>query len=313
MLAFLALTLALIGSAVANPITGRYLLWSLWRSAIADTVARTCGSHASAESVAVMEKHFRENKVEEVDKKFHIKVYFHVISEDTTAAGGNIPDSQIHDQIKVLNADYASTGVVWTLAGTDRTVNADWYNHADPGSLQQTEMKNALHKGRACDLNVYTAGSITSASGQSLLGYATFPFYYASNPKDDGVVILGSSLPGGNAVPFDLGRTLTHEAGHWVGLYHTFQNGCSAPGDSVDDTPYEASATFGCPTGRDTCPAPGLDPIRKSILYYVWARFGSDRFLEDNFMDYTDDSCMTNFTPGQAKRLSQQITTYRHL
>ncbi|KAG6848370.1 hypothetical protein H0H93_000802, partial [Arthromyces matolae] len=171
-------------------------------------LSRACGSQFSEETVAAMEKHFQENKVETVSKAdatFNIKVYFHVISLNSTAAGGNIPDSQIADQIGVLNHDYASTGVTWTLAATDRTVNADWYNHADPDSTQQTQMKAALRKGGAGDLNVYATGRIT-ADDQSLLGYSTFPVDYAGNPKDDGVVILGASLPGGSAAPYNLGR-----------------------------------------------------------------------------------------------------------
>ena len=79
-------------------------------------------------------------------------------------------------------------------------------------SDEQTEMKNKLRKGGAGDLNVYSVG-FTSGSGAGLLGYATFPWSYASNPKDDGVVFLYSSVPGGTASPYNLGRTLTHEAG----------------------------------------------------------------------------------------------------
>jgi Pregnancy-associated plasma protein-A len=161
-----------------------------------------------------------------------IPVYWHVINNGTTAAQGNITDAQIASQIAVLNSAYAATGWSFNLVATDRTTNASWYTCA--GGSCETQMKNALRQGTADDLNIYS-----NNMGQGLLGWATFPSSYASQPKNDGVVILFSSLPGGTAAPYNLGDTATHEVGHWMGLYHTFQGGCvrqATGGDGVAGT-----------------------------------------------------------------------------
>ncbi len=216
-----------------------------------------------------------------------IPVWFHVINKGTGIANGDVPQSQIDDQMAVLNAAYASTPFKFTLAGVDRTTNATWYTMA-PGTTAETQAKTALRKGGPETLNLYSA----NPSG-GLLGWATFPTSYASAPKSDGVVVLYTSVPGGTAAPYNLGDTGTHEVGHWLGLYHTFQGGCSGSGDSVSDTPAERSSAFGCPTGRDTCKAKaGKDPIT-------------------NFMDYTDDACMNTFTAGQTTRMDSLHAQYR--
>lgn len=215
-----------------------------------------------------------------------IQVAFHVINKGSGIANGDIPDSQITSQMNVLNAAYASTPFKFNLSSVDRTTNATWYTMGS-GSTAEKNAKNALRIGTAETLNIYTANL-----GGGLLGWATFPSSYQSSPKMDGVVILFSSVPGGSAAPYNEGDTATHEVGHWLGLYHTFQGGCSKTGDYVDDTPREKSAAFGCPVGRDTCSQAGVDPIT-------------------NFMDYTDDNCMNTFSPLQADRTWTQWTTYR--
>jgi hypothetical protein len=221
-----------------------------------------------------------------------IPVAFHVITRGSSYTDGNIPLSHIQAQIDVLNDSYsgrtggAKTPFSFKLVSVDRTLNVGWFNMA-PGTGRETAMKQALRVGGADTLNVYTADL-----GHYLLGWATFPWNYTAQPWRDGVVILYSSLPGGTAAPYNEGDTATHEVGHWLGLYHTFQGGCSGDGDLVADTPAEASPAFGCPVGRDTCTSPGLDPT-------------------ENFMDYTDDPCMYAFTSGQSVRAVEAWTLYR--
>ena len=216
-----------------------------------------------------------------------INVYFHVINRGTGIANGDIPDSQITAQIDVLNDAFVAAGFGFNLVSIDRTTNASWFSMS-PGSAAEAQAKAALRQGTAEDLNIY------STDGGGYLGWATFPSSYDSDPSDDGVVILYSSVPGGSTVPYNEGDTATHEVGHWLGLFHTFQGGCS-DGDLIADTPAERSPAFGCPTDRDSCKGkrmPGLDPIT-------------------NFMDYTDDACMFEFTNDQDSRMQSQWSAFR--
>ncbi|MFN6964921.1 MAG: zinc metalloprotease [Pyrinomonadaceae bacterium] len=255
---------------------------------------RFCPVNPSPEEIALMESDFLSRKADRASfgsaddvTGGTINVYFHVITN--TAGDGNVSDQQIRDQMQVLNNAYAPWGWAFNLVSTSRTANNTWYT-ATNGTTAERQMKEALRQGTADDLNIYT-----NNMGGGLLGWATFPSSYASNPKNDGVVVLYSSLPGGSAAPYNLGDTATHEVGHWMGLYHTFQGGCSNSGDLVSDTPAERSPAYGCPVGRDSCSGrkyPGLDPI-------------------ENFMDYTDDACMDQFSAGQDSRMDAQFTTYR--
>jgi len=234
-----------------------------------------------------------------------ITVNFHVIYSGST---GNISDAQLDQQILVMNRNYAgkdyngntvsgaaNTGYTFVRGTTDRISatgsRKSWWTMT-PGSSAERNAKTAYVKNPTSSLNFYTC-----KPGQSLLGWSTFPWNLASNPTMDGVVIHYASLPGGSLSPYNLGGTASHEVGHWVGLYHTFQGGCdggncSGAGDLVCDTPGEATATSGCPSGKDTCPEAGLDPIH-------------------NYMDYSTDICYTQFTSGQDARADFMMSTYR--
>lgn len=222
-----------------------------------------------------------------------VKVYVHVISSGPSPAEGNVSDESIMKQIQIMNDAYSglnsgqNTLFRFELAGIDRTVNEAWFQ-AGHGSAEEKAMKDALRKGKGNDLNLYF-----TYDNPKLLGWATFPWdYKIGKKKMDGVVINFQSLPGGRyGDKFSLGLTAVHETGHWLGLYHTFQDGCSG-GDLVDDTPPEATATSGCPAQRQSCGPKTFDPIH-------------------NYMDYSYDSCMTEFTPGQVTRVTQNFVQYR--
>jgi len=216
-----------------------------------------------------------------------IPVHMHVITN--SRGQGEIDDATIDAQIDVINAAYAPGNWKFTLASKDVTANDDWYT-VSPGTRAETDMKETLRVGGADELNLYSANI-----GGGLLGWATFPKDYQSAPLMDGVVILYSSFPGGSAANYNEGDTVTHEAGHWMGLYHTFQGGCRefGGGDGVSDTPAEKEANYGCPDEVDSCPDDaGSDPVH-------------------NFMDYVYDSCMFEFTSGQFSRIVDEFSAYR--
>lgn len=224
----------------------------------------------------------------------HVPTVVHVISTDRTRTGGNLRDAEIRAQMSALNGafagtlgpDAAPTPFVFDLVAVTRTVEPRWYDLL-PGSQAEREAKAALRQGGKQTLNIYLTGL-----GGGLLGYAYFPTTGAGKDTVDGVVVLNESVPRGAVTNYAEGDTLTHEVGHWLGLYHTFQNGCSASGDRVDDTPSEQTPTFRCPVGKDTCTAPGLDPV-------------------ENFMDYSYDACMYAFTAGQSTRMDAVWQQYR--
>jgi hypothetical protein len=224
--------------------------------------------------------------------KATVPTYFHVITDGDS---GNVTDAQVREQMDVLNLAFsgfyggAKSGFRFELQGITRTDNAAWFT-APAGTYPERAMKQTLHQGGFETLNIYS----NLAGGY--LGYAYLPGLPDSRLFIDGIVLHWESIPGTSdrfEGRYDLGMTLVHEAGHWVNLEHTFYGGCNANGDYVEDTPAMLVPTSRCPEGKDTCERkPGLDPIH-------------------NYMDYSDDRCYSEFTPGQVQRAQDSWLHFR--
>ena len=244
-----------------------------------------------------------------------VPVVVHIIQSTNIV---RISDARVQSQIDVLNEDYrrrnadtslipavfqaisADTEIEFCLAtidpggcpttGINRVVSPV---HAIHNDNQEAQLKALIQWNPRMYLNMWVPEDITG-----LLGYATFPTALNFAPQLDGVVINGGFFGRGAGTPpsvFDQGRTVTHEVGHWLGLFHTFQGGCagtspsSCPtaGDGICDTPPTANANFNCPPTQNTCIETPTD-------------------LEDqtmNYMDYGDDRCLYLFTQGQQARM----------
>ena len=222
-----------------------------------------------------------------------IPVWFHVIYRSDGT--GNISDARIVAQLQVLNEDFGAIAgsmggdgynsrIRFELAGITRTENDGWFNDDD-----QNAYKPALNRDPSRYLNIYS----TSAGGY--LGYAYFP-QDSAGQWWDGIVLLHETVGGryNGFSSYDQGRTLVHETGHYLGLYHTFEGYGScinsySGGDLIVDTPAEEIDHYGC-TQTYSCGSP--DPIH-------------------NYMNYTDDTCMSQFSAEQANRLVCSLVNYR--
>lgn len=225
-----------------------------------------------------------------------IPVYVHLITNDD-GTEGYVSDATVAEQIAVLNSGFSgaqapggfNTSYRFQLMAISRSANTVWYN-ATQYSPEEAAMKTALRQGSADDLNIY----VQNMTG-SLGGWASV-YWRSSGMHWDGISLRTIVLPGGAATGQGLGDVAVHEVGHWLGLDHTFEGGCTKKNDSVSDTPAARTSNYNCPTvPPDTCTGSqyrGTDPTM-------------------NFMDYTKDICKYQFTNGQNSRMDSFWNTYR--
>ncbi len=234
-----------------------------------------------------------------------IPVVFHVVYK---TAAQNIPDERLIEQIAILNADFrrlnadttntpgafhdvaADCNVEFCIAAVDPDGNpttgilrvaTDVTTFGFDDGIKFTAMGGS-NAWPADDYLNFWSGNI----GAFLLGYAQFP---GGPDATDGVVINFQNVGNNDAgYPYHLGRTATHEIGHWLNLYHIWGDdaGCGAS-DLCGDTPNQKVETYGCPgfpkTDLCSADAPGI--------------------MFQNYMDYTDDACMNIFTEDQKSRI----------
>ncbi len=258
---------------------------------------RRCATHDMSVGdrlrMAALESEFRQNtRISEADLRVTIPVAFiHVVD----GSDGHITAEQRKDQIDVMNKAFEFLGIDFTY-DEGEVVEVDNAAFFQMGHRSLRE-RNCKSQNQTIDpttgLNFYTA-----RPGGGLLGWATFPVDMEGDPDMDGVVMLDGTLPRGTTAPYNLGLTGVHEVGHWLGLYHTFQDGCLGLGDEVEDTPAHAGPNFGKPS--DEGQPHNLCDSESGSLCPI-----------HNYMNYVDDDWMNEFTQRQKDRVWAQIGMFR--
>ncbi|PPQ73820.1 hypothetical protein CVT24_012251 [Panaeolus cyanescens] len=260
-----------------------------------------CGTPYTLKDDEIMKTAFERVERERKQQKRQVNLnpivfdlHVAVVAANMTYNGGWVPAKHIEDQVKVLNAGYLDAGVSFDLKSVRRILSRRYHDllnvpETDEQAIMLSNYGKAFRLGDVKTLNVNLIGFTTDPE---TYGFALPPSFYAEFPEYDGAYIRFDSLPGG-ASPVRQGSTLIHEVGHWLSLWHTFQNGCEGFGDEISDTPAEAGPATGCPETRDSCPLqPGLDP--------VWS-----------YMDYSAEGCRVRFSPMQIDRMRTAIDAFR--
>jgi hypothetical protein len=219
-----------------------------------------------------------------------IEVAFHGV---TSGEEGKMGEEVVAILLENLNWAYRETPFRFKLRSVDFTDNKAWFEQCALGTETEAAMKENLAVEPEHVLNIYSCKPVGGKVPPGTVGIGSFPWKDVDKPWLHGVVIDPSALPTGHSQPGrHRGLTVAHEVGHYLGLIHTFQGGCEDR-DDVFDTPAQSGPTMKCVAQADSCPdRPGMDDVQ-------------------NIMNYTDDDCMTHFTPGQVERMVKAVAEFR--
>jgi len=219
-----------------------------------------------------------------------VEVAFHVV---TSGEEGKMGEEVVTVLLDNLNWAYRETPFRFRLRSVDFTDNKAWFAQCALGTETEAAMKENLAVEPEHVLNIYSCRPVGGKVPPGTVGIGSFPWKDVDKPWLHGVVIDPGALPTGHSQPGrQRGLTVAHEVGHYLGLIHTFQGGCQDR-DDVADTPAQSGPTMKCVAQIDSCPdRPGMDDVQ-------------------NIMNYTDDDCMTHFTPGQVERMVKVVREFR--
>ena len=266
------------------------------------------------EWLAPLVAEYKANKAQQVASGnlmpdiYYIPIIFHVVSGNAGDAA-NLSQALVNAQIDQLNLDFSNLagadGGFWDGRDADSTIRCVPLTEPGinrvfgyPGQLGTADFDNNIKPATIWDRTRY-CNIWTGNLGGGLLGYAQFPDNSTlpgmpggagGAANTDGVVCtytsIGSvAMPHPAGGPYNAGRTLTHEIGHWIGLRHIWGDGGCGADDFCADTPNAGGSNFGCPNTNDSCAG------------------DADRDMVENYMDYTDDTCMDIFTNDQVARM----------
>lgn len=244
-----------------------------------------CGNCDPAPSITPLDNMHNKAKGENYDQKINIPVFFHHLMD--SKKNGKMTSEMRNKQIQVLNNTYSEYNInfIWDEWMFTEDMDDGWFS-MKLKSNEETQAKLKLRVIPEKCLNLYTC-----KPKDQLLGWATFPWELKDNSEMDGIVISYDTFPGGKNPSYNLGKTTVHETGHWLGLYHTFENGCDGNGDEVDDTIAHSGPNYNL-TENNACKPGEIAPF-------------------DNYMNYGKDKDMKTFTKGQISRIFQQTNAYR--